>query len=123
MRKLKFLPILVVLLFSCATIQIGEMTPAQRYDTYRTSFNDTIQYQYIPWAKKQTQEKKTLLKAEVNPLIKSTEKALDVYGAELSKPGGDPEAKMQLFLEVKNNLFELLLKYGLKVDESKGATQ
>jgi hypothetical protein len=113
----------MVMLVSCATVHFGKMTPAQKYGTYRATFNDVIEHQYIPWAKKQPEEKKVLLRAEANPLIKDVEKALDVYSAELIKPGGDPEAKMQLFLNVKNDLYVLLLKYGLKVDESKGGTQ
>jgi hemolysin-activating ACP:hemolysin acyltransferase len=96
-----------------------EMTPAQKYGTYRTAFNDVIEYQYIPWAKLQPEETKVLLRADVNPRIKKVYAALDVYKAELATPGGDPVAKMNLYLSLKNELFALILKYGLKIDESK----
>jgi len=128
MRKFKVFKLIMILLFvmtfsGCATLSgsLTNMTPAQKYDTYRTTFNDVIQYQYLPWAKIQPESTKVILRTEVNNMIKTTEKALDVYGKEIAIPGGDPEAKMNLYLDIKNDLFALLLKYGLEVDESKGA--
>jgi len=129
MRRLKFIGILLALCLvvgcfeGCATIQVGEMTPAQKYDTYRTTFNDVIEYQYLPWAKIQPETTKVILREEVNPMVKRAEQALDVYGKEVATPGGDPEAKLNLYLGIKNDLYILLLKYGLKIDESKGATK
>jgi len=118
-RKRIFIVVfLSMLIISCAH---GNMTPAQKYDTYRTTFNDVIEYQYHPWAMRQSMETRALLRVDVNPKIKRVEEALDVYGKEIATPGGDPEAKLQLYLNLKNDLFALILKYGLKIDESKGA--
>ena len=127
MKKYKFmiLFILVVFIFGCAGTQkkISEMTPLQKYDMYRTTFNDVIEYQYLPWAKAQPEETKVKLRSEVNPLVKDTEEALSLYGKSAKGEIPDPEAKLEFFLKIKNRLYTMLLKYGLEVDEStaKGA--
>lgn len=123
--RLTILLVLVVFIFGCAATQekISRMTPLQKYDMYRTMFNDVIEYQYLPWAKAQPEETKVKLRSEVNPLIKDTEEALSLYGKSAKGEMPDQEARLEFFLRIKNRLYAMLFNYGLKVDESnaKGA--
>ena len=105
--------------FGALTGSMDNMTPAQKYDAYRTTFNDVIDFQYYPWAMEQPESTRVLLRTDVNPKIKRVKEALDIYGKELKTPGGDPNAKMNFYLGLKKDLFDLILKYGLKIDESK----
>lgn len=122
-RRGELISVILVLLFifGCAGMRkkIGEMTPLQKYDMYRTTFNNVIEHQYLPWAIVQPEETKVKLRTEVNDLIKKAEGALDLYGQSVKGEIADPEAKLEFYLKIKNELYVLLLKYGLKIDESK----
>jgi hypothetical protein len=110
--------ILAVSVFSCTAFQ--KMTPAQKYATTRTAFNDLVR-QYIDQAKMQPETVRAKLRAEVNPVIKEAEAALDKYYAALSLPNDDPEARLAFYLDLKNEIIELVLKYGIKIDPASPA--
>jgi len=117
--KMTTLLICTVLLFAaCATFQ--QMTPAKKYATYRTAFN-VITKQYIAQAKLQPEDVRAKLREEVNPKIKDAEKALDKYYAALSLPNDDPDARLAFYLDLKTEILNLCLKYGLKIQEKEGA--
>jgi hypothetical protein len=96
------------------------MTPAQKYAATRTAFNDLVR-QYIDQAKMQPETVRAKLRTEVNPVVKEAETALDAYYASLSLPGDDPEARLLFYLELKNKILNLVLKYGLNIDQQGGA--
>lgn len=118
MRKLKFfiIPLAIIFLFGCAAMQ--NMTPEQKQLTYRTAFNSILE-QFNGWAKLQSEETKAKLRAEVIPLLDKAGGALDLYEQSFSSSNDDPDARLNFYLNLKNELISLLLKYGLKVDERK----
>ena len=120
MRKVKVLvPLLIIVfLISCAGMQ--DMTPPQKHLTYRTMFNNILE-QYNGWATVQPEETKVKLREDVLPLLDEAHDALNLYEKSLSIPGGDADARLNFYLDVKNKAINLLLTYGLKVDERKGA--
>lgn len=107
----------VLFVLSCAP---KVMTPIQKYTYYRAGFNDLIEFQYIPFLKTLSEEKKAEMKAEINPIVQDAYDALDLYYASVSLNKDDQEAKFQFYMKLKNEIFSKAMKYGLKfVEEDK----
>jgi hypothetical protein len=104
----------LIALVACATFQ--NMTPAKKYATTRTAFNELVK-SYITQAKLQPEDVRAKLREEVNPVIKDAEEALDKYYESLTLPNDDPDARLAFYLDLKNQMLELCLKYGLKIEE------
>jgi hypothetical protein len=119
--KRYFEPILLILtvLFMVMMIACGafqNMTPAKKYATVRTTYNEIVK-QYIAQAKLQPEEIRVKLRTEVNPVIKEAEAALDKYYAALTLPNDNPDARLAFYLDLKTEILNLCLKYGLKITE------
>jgi ABC-type transporter MlaC component len=102
----------VFLITACATFQ--NMTPAKKYATTRTAFNELVK-SYIAQAKMQPEDVRAKLRTEVNPVIKDAEAALDKYYESLTLPNDDPDARLAFYLDLKTEILNLCLKYGLKI--------
>lgn len=111
--------ILTVFLFTACTM-FQKMTPDKKYATYRTAFNELTK-SYIVEAKKQPEDIRAKLRKEVNPKIKDAEAALDKYYDALNLPNDDPDARLAFYLDLKNEVIKLCIKYGLKIKDKEGA--
>ena len=69
----------------------------------------------MAFANSQTPEVVAKMKTEVNPVIKSAEKALDAWGNAMGS--GDENAKINTYLSIKDEMISLFLKYGLTIKE------
>jgi len=116
LRSLIILISIISLLMLGACSHFQTMTPAKKYATVRTAFNEIVR-QYIDQAKLQPEDVRAKLRENVNPVIKDAEKALDKYFESLTLPGDDPDARLAYYLDLKNQILELCLKYGLKIAE------
>jgi hypothetical protein len=106
--------IAAIMLSACGHFK--EMTPAKKHATIRTAFNEMVK-SYIAQAKLQPEDVRAKLREEVNPVIKDAEEALDKYYESLTLPNDDPDARLAFYLDLKNQMLELCLKYGLKIEE------
>jgi hypothetical protein len=113
---MKKLPVIlfVIILFSCAGF--GNLSPVKKQLAYRTAFNHILA-QFNDWAIQQPEETKVKLRSDVIPQIDKAASALDKYEAAYVTGDKDPQAKLDFYLSLKNDLIKLLLQYGLKVDE------
>jgi len=118
LKRLKFVSVILALLF---VIGCAGMTMKQKVLSTRTTFNEMLQ-QFNSWAKNQPEETKVKLRENVIPVIDEASGALDAWEDSLYLPDGDPDAKLQFYLDVKTKLINLIAKYGLKIVEKEGGT-
>lgn len=104
----------LILIVGCASMKA--MTPAKKHAAIRTTFNEMVR-QYIDQAKLQPEEIRAKLRENVNPVIKDAEAALDKYYAALTLPDDDPDARLAFYLDLKDQILKLCLKYGLRIDD------
>jgi len=116
LRNLIILISIISLLILGACSHFQTMTPAKKYATVRTAFNEMVR-QYIDQAKLQPEDIRVKLRENVNPVIKDAEAALDKYYESLTLPHDDPDARLAFYLDLKNQILKLCLKYGLKIAE------
>jgi len=116
-QKNRSLALLIMLMFVFTACSFGQIkTPDQKYAVARTAFNEIVQ-QYIEQAKLQPESTKIELRANVNPVIKDAEKALDTYYDSLVLGESDAEAKLDYYLKLKNQILNMVIKYGLIINE------
>jgi len=116
LRNLIILISIISLLILGACSHFRAMTPAKKYATVRKAFNEMVR-QYIDQAKLQPEEIRAKLRENVNPVIKDAEAALDKYYAALTLTDDDPDTRLAFYLDLKNQILKLCLKYGLKITE------
>lgn len=115
MKKHLLLMTLIVFLISACT-GFSTLTPVKKQLMYRSGFNHILM-QFNSWAVQQPEEVKIKLRSDVVPLIDKAASALDNYEAAYVTDTENPQAKLRLYIGLKNDLVELLLKYGLKVED------
>ena len=113
-RWLILLILTVFLLAITACAHFEKMTPAKKHAAIRTAFNEMVR-QYIDQAKLQPVDFRAKLRENVNPVIKDAEAALDKYYESLALPDDDPDARLAYYLDLKDQILKLCLKYGLKI--------
>lgn len=115
-RRLKFVPVLLAIafLFTACTGAFQNLTPKQKYYLTRLTFNDVVG-QYTEQAKLQPESVKVKLRQYVNPVIRETAGALDIYKAAVGTP--DESLKRGVYIGALDKMLDLFLKYGITIKE------
>ncbi len=111
-QRNKSIAVIIALVFvvSCAS-----MTALQKHTVTMGTHNRIIG-DYLTLYDQQAPETKMKWKATVDPIVRQLDDAMTVWDNSFTNQD-DPEAKRQLYLAVKSQLFSLFFKYGIKVEE------
>jgi hypothetical protein len=93
------------------TATVGVMNP--KFDAKRTYLASRLEFnavwkQYLDYYDRAPKEHQAKWKAEIDPWFNKGKTALDAWGLAVNQ-GADPAAKMQTFINIKNELIDMLV--------------
>ncbi|MBW2003109.1 MAG: hypothetical protein JRI72_00630 [Deltaproteobacteria bacterium] len=114
-NKLSIIMIAFAVFALLAIAGCAGMTPLQKHTVAMGTHNRIIG-DYLILYSQQTPEIQAKWKAKIDPIVKQLDDAMTVWDNAFTNKD-DPEAKRQLYMAVKSQLFDLFFKYGVKVKE------
>lgn len=111
-QKNKLIAVIIALAF---VVSCAGMTALQKH-TVAMGTHNRIVGDYLLLYDRQTPEIQAKWKADIDPIVRQFDDAMTVWDNSFTNQD-DPEAKRQLYLAIKSQLFSLFFKYGVEIEE------
>ena len=114
MRAIRFAPLLIVFLVSCAFMHVitEPVSQESRYFSALHQFNDLLDDYLLQYslASPATQQK---WKESLTPAFLGAGSALDIWGVALRAQTGSSHEQEKVFIDARKQIITLLLEYGI----------